>query len=68
VLAYQLGWFPVRAGATTSRESLKYSLLPVAVGVIIDRSRDEAVPHFFLDEINQVTFAPRAEGNGPGGA
>jgi peptide/nickel transport system permease protein len=55
VLAYQLGWFPVQGwGSGFAENLLKYSLLPIIVGVIVSLAPDTRLYRsFFLDEINQ---------------
>ena len=55
VLAYQMGWFPVQGwGKEFAENLLKYSLLPVIVGVIVSLAPDTRLYRtFFLDEINQ---------------
>jgi peptide/nickel transport system permease protein len=55
VLAYQLGWFPVQGwGGGFAENLLKYSLLPIIVGVIVSLAPDTRLYRsFFLDEINQ---------------
>jgi peptide/nickel transport system permease protein len=55
VLAYQLGWFPVQGwGSGLSENLLRYSALPVIVGVLVSLAPDTRLYRsFFLDEINQ---------------
>ena len=55
VLAYQLGWFPVQGWGNGFTENLlKYSLLPIVVGVVVSLAPDTRLYRsFFLDEINQ---------------
>src|SRR5258707_7380000 len=55
VLAYQMGWFPVQGwGKGFAENLLKYSLLPILVGVIVSLAPDTRLYRtFFLDEINQ---------------
>ncbi len=55
VLAYQMGWFPVQGwGKEFAENLLKYSLLPIIVGVIVSLAPDTRLYRtFFLDEINQ---------------
>src|SRR5712672_420620 len=55
VLAYQLGWFPVQGwGKGFAENLLKYSILPIIVGVIVSLAPDTRLYRsFFLDEINQ---------------
>jgi len=69
VLAYQLGWFPVQGwGDNLAENLLKYSLLPVAVGVIVSIAPNTRLYRsFFLDEINQdYVRTARAKGMGEG--
>ncbi len=55
VLAYQLGWFPVQGwGSGLAENLLRYSALPVIVGVLVSLAPDTRLYRsFFLDEINQ---------------
>ena len=55
VLAYQLGWFPVQGWGTGLAENLlRYSALPIIVGVAVSLAPDiRLYRSFFLDEINQ---------------
>jgi peptide/nickel transport system permease protein len=55
VLAYQLGWFPVQGwGTGLSENLLRYSALPIIVGVAVSLAPDiRLYRSFFLDEINQ---------------
>jgi len=55
VLAYQLGWFPVQGwGSGFAENLLRFSLLPIIVGVIVSLAPDTRLYRtFFLDEINQ---------------
>jgi len=55
VLAYQLGWFPVQGWGNNFAENLlRFSLLPIIVGVIVSLAPDTRLYRsFFLDEINQ---------------
>ena len=55
VLAYQLGWFPVQGWGTGFAENLlKYSVLPIIIGVVVTLAPDTRLYRsFFLDEINQ---------------
>jgi len=69
VLAYQLGWFPVQGWSENLAENLlKYSLLPVVVGVIVSIAPNTRLYRsFFLDEINQdYVRTARAKGMGEG--
>jgi peptide/nickel transport system permease protein len=55
VLAYQLGWFPVQGWGTGFAENLlRYSALPIIVGVAVSLAPDiRLYRSFFLDEISQ---------------
>jgi peptide/nickel transport system permease protein len=55
VFAYQLGWFPVQGwGQDFVTNLVKYSVLPVAVGVAVSLAPDTRLYRtFFLDEIHQ---------------
>lgn len=55
VLGYQLGWFPVQGwGDTFADNLLRYSALPVIVGVVVSLAPDIRLYRtFFLDEIDQ---------------
>lgn len=55
VLGYQLGWFPVQGwGSTFGENLLRYSALPIIVGVVVSLAPDIRLYRtFFLDEINQ---------------
>ena len=55
VLAYRLGWFPVQGWGNGFAENLlRYSALPILVGVIVSLAPDTRLYRsFFLDEINQ---------------
>ena len=55
VLAYQLALFPVQGwGISLTENLLRYSLLPVIVGVLVSLAPDTRLYRsFFLDEINQ---------------
>jgi peptide/nickel transport system permease protein len=55
VLAYQFGWFPVQGwGNSLAENLLRYSALPVIVGVIVSLAPDiRLYRSFFLEEINQ---------------
>jgi peptide/nickel transport system permease protein len=67
VLAYQLGWFPVQGWGNGFAENLlKYSLLPIIVGVVVSLAPDTRLYRsFFLDEINQdYVRTARAKGLG----
>ena len=52
---YQLGWFPVQGwGYGFAENLLRYSALPIIVGVIVSLAPDiRLYRSFFLDEINQ---------------
>jgi peptide/nickel transport system permease protein len=67
VLAYRLGWFPVQGWGNGFAENLlRYSALPVIVGVIVSLAPDTRLYRsFFLDEINQdYVRTARAKGMG----
>jgi len=55
VFAYQLGWFPVQGwGQDFVTNLLKFSALPIAVGVAVSLAPDTRLYRtFFLDEIHQ---------------
>ena len=55
LLAYQFGWFPVQGwGSSFSENLLKYSLLPILLGVAVGIAPNTRLYRtFFLDEINQ---------------
>ena len=55
VLAYKVGWFPVQGwGSGFSENLLKYSLLPILLGVAVGIAPNTRLYRtFFLDEINQ---------------
>jgi peptide/nickel transport system permease protein len=55
LLAYKLGWFPVQGwGASLLENLLRYSALPILVGVLVSLAPDIRLYRaFFLDEINQ---------------
>jgi peptide/nickel transport system permease protein len=55
VLAYQLGWFPVQGwGVDFLDNLLRYSALPILVGVVVSLAPDIRLYRtFFLDEVNQ---------------
>ncbi len=55
VLAYRLGWFPVQGwGHNFSENLLRYSALPVLVGVVVTLAPDiRLYRSFFLEEVNQ---------------
>ena len=55
VLGYQLGWFPVQGWSHDFWQNLlRYSALPVIVGVVVSLAPDIRLYRtFFLDEINQ---------------
>ena len=69
VLAYQLGWFPVQGwGSDLGENLLRYSALPIIVGVVVSLAPDiRLYRSFFLDEINQdYVRTARAKGLGEG--
>jgi peptide/nickel transport system permease protein len=55
VLAYRFGWFPVQGwGQGFAENLLRYSALPIIVGVVVSLAPDTRLYRsFFLDEINQ---------------
>jgi peptide/nickel transport system permease protein len=55
VFAYQLGWFPVQGwGQDFATNLLKFSVLPIVVGVVVSLAPDTRLYRtFFLDEIHQ---------------
>ena len=55
VLGYQLGWFPVQGwGNDFATNLLRYSMLPIIVGVVVSLAPDiRLYRSFFLDEMNQ---------------
>jgi peptide/nickel transport system permease protein len=55
VLGYQLSWFPVQGWSQDLTQNLlRYSALPVIVGVVVSLAPDVRLYRtFFLDEINQ---------------
>ena len=55
LFAYQLGWFPVQGwGQDVVTNLLKFSALPIVVGVAVSLAPDTRLYRtFFLDEINQ---------------
>lgn len=55
VFAYQLEWFPVQGwGHDFATNLLKFSVLPIAVGVVVSLAPDTRLYRtFFLDEIHQ---------------
>lgn len=67
VLAYQLGWFPVQGwGHNFSENLLRYSVLPVLVGVVVSLAPDiRLYRSFFLEEVGQdYVRTARAKGMG----
>ncbi len=67
LLGYQLGWFPVQGwGHNLGDNLLRYSALPVIVGVVVSLAPDiRLYRSFFLDEINQdYVRTARAKGMG----
>ena len=69
VLGYQLGWFPVQGWSRDFWDNLlRYSALPVIVGVIVSLAPDiRLYRSFFLEEINQdYVRTARAKGMGEG--
>jgi peptide/nickel transport system permease protein len=55
VLAYQLGWFPVQGwGSGLADNLLRYSALPILVGVLVSLAPETRLYRsFFLEEMNQ---------------
>ncbi len=55
VLGYQLGWFPVQGWSSDfSQNLLRYSALPIIVGVVVSLAPDiRLYRSFFLEEIHQ---------------
>lgn len=55
IFAFQLGWFPVQGwGQDFMTNLLKFSVLPIVVGVAVSLAPDTRLYRtFFLDEINQ---------------
>jgi peptide/nickel transport system permease protein len=69
VLAYQLGWFPVQGwGRGFAENLLRYSALPVLVGVVVTLAPDiRLYRSFFLEEVGQdYVRTARAKGLGEG--
>jgi peptide/nickel transport system permease protein len=67
VMGYQLGWFPVQGwGHNLTENLLRYSALPVLVGVVVTLAPDiRLYRSFFLEEINQdYVRTARAKGMG----
>ena len=67
LLGYKLGWFPVQGWSQDFWQNLlRYSALPVIVGVIVSLAPDiRLYRSFFLDEINQdYVRTARAKGIG----
>lgn len=67
VLGYQLGWFPVQGWSNDFGENLlRYSALPIIVGVVVSLAPDiRLYRSFFLEEINQdYVRTARAKGMG----
>ena len=67
VMGYHLGWFPVQGwGRDFTENLLRYSALPVLVGVVVSLAPDiRLYRSFFLDEINQdYVRTARAKGMG----
>ena len=69
VLAYRFGWFPVQGwGSGLVDNLLRYSALPVIVGVVVSLAPDiRLYRSFFLEEINQdYVRTARAKGMSEG--
>ncbi len=67
VIGYQFGWFPVQGwGHNFTENLLRYSALPVLVGVVVTLAPDiRLYRSFFLEEINQdYVRTARAKGMG----
>ena len=67
VLGYQLGWFPVQGWSNDFGDNLlRYSALPIIVGVVVSLAPDiRLYRSFFLEEINQdYVRTARAKGMG----
>ena len=67
ILAYRFGWFPVQGWGTGFAENLlRYSALPIVVGVIVSLAPDTRLYRsFFLEEMNQdYVRTARAKGMG----
>jgi peptide/nickel transport system permease protein len=67
VLAYRFGWFPVQGwGIGFAENLLRYSALPIVVGVIVSLAPDTRLYRsFFLEEMNQdYVRTARAKGMG----
>ena len=69
VLAYRFGWFPVQGwGSGLAENLLRYSALPIIVGVVVSLAPDiRLYRSFFLEEINQdYVRTARAKGMSEG--
>ena len=69
VLAYRFGWFPVQGwGSGFAENLLRYSALPIIVGVVVSLAPDiRLYRSFFLEEINQdYVRTARAKGMSEG--
>jgi peptide/nickel transport system permease protein len=69
VLAYRFGWFPVQGwGSGLADNLLRYSALPVIVGVVVSLAPDiRLYRSYFLEEINQdYVRTARAKGMSEG--
>jgi peptide/nickel transport system permease protein len=69
VLAYRFGWFPVQGwGSGFADNLLRYSVLPIIVGVVVSLAPDiRLYRSFFLEEINQdYVRTARAKGMSEG--
>jgi peptide/nickel transport system permease protein len=67
VLGYRFGWFPVQGwGSGFTENLLRYSALPILVGVVVSLAPDiRLYRSFFLDEIHQdYVRTARAKGMG----
>jgi peptide/nickel transport system permease protein len=69
VLAYRFGWFPVQGwGSGFTDNLLRYSALPIIVGVVVSLAPDiRLYRSFFLEEVNQdYVRTARAKGMSEG--
>ena len=69
VLAYRFGWFPVQGwGSGFADNLLRYSALPIIVGVVVSLAPDiRLYRSFFLEEVNQdYVRTARAKGMSEG--
>ena len=69
VVAYRFGWFPVQGwGSGLAENLLRYSALPIIVGVVVSLAPDiRLYRSFFLEEVNQdYVRTARAKGMSEG--